>query len=153
MISARNLHVYPTNGIDFLQLVIHVGVHGRIDSINLEKCSYSSGYCRPDFANKCLPCDKIPLKSSNDKGKCEVLETNLNVEEIARELTMVKCSREVGSYLCGYIYLKSLDIDRDRSLFIHVPDIGKPYNSEQTNQAIQKVMARCMQQLDAEGKL
>ncbi|XP_019931608.2 pyroglutamyl-peptidase 1 [Aedes albopictus] len=136
-------------------LVIHVGVHGRIETINLEKCSYSSGYCRPDFANKCLPCDKISLKSATAEGKCEYLETSLDVEAIARELDAVKCqcSREVGSYLCGYIYLKSLDVDRDRTLFIHVPGIGKPYSSEQTKDAIYQVMDRCIRQLDSKGML
>lgn len=84
-----------------------------------------------------------------------MLETNLDVHAIASELNVVKCccSREVGSYLCGYIYLKSLDVDRDRSLFIHVPDIGKPYSSEQTKDAIQQVMDRCIRQLDSKGML
>lgn len=59
----------------------------------------------------------------------------------------------MGSYLCGYIYLKSLDVDRDRSLFIHVPDIGKPYSSEQTKDAIHQVMDRCIRQLDSKGML
>lgn len=147
----------PVNlmNVFILQLVIHVGVHGRIETINLEKCSYSSGYCRPDFANKCLPCDKISLKSATTEGKCEYLETSLDVEAIARELDAVKCqcSREVGSYLCGYIYLKSLDVDRDRTLFIHVPGIGKPYSSEQTKDAIYQVMDRCIRQLDSKGML
>lgn len=136
-------------------LVIHVGVHGRIDTINLEKCSYSSGYCRPDFANKCLPCDKIALKSATDEGNCELLETNLDLPAIAFKVNTARCccSREVGSYLCGYIYLKSLDIDRDRSLFIHVPDIDKPYGTEQTKLAIVQVMKACIQQLDSKGLL
>ncbi|EAT46650.1 AAEL002225-PA [Aedes aegypti] len=147
--------VVPKIWNDNPTLVIHVGVHGRIDSINLEKCSYSSGYCRPDFANRCLPCDKISLNSATEEGKCELLETNLDVDAIARELDAVKCccSREVGSYLCGYIYLKSLDVDRDRTLFIHVPDIGKPYSSEQTKDAIYQVMDRCIRQLDSKGLL
>ncbi|XP_055593459.1 pyroglutamyl-peptidase 1 [Uranotaenia lowii] len=134
-------------------LVIHVGVHGRIETINLEKCSYTSGYCRPDFSNKCLPCDKITL--ANGGAKCDLLETNLDVESIASELSMVRCccSTEVGNYLCGYIYLKSLDFDRDRSLFIHVPDINRPYSSAQTRDAIAQVMDRCIRQLDGKGLL
>ncbi|XP_058818797.1 pyroglutamyl-peptidase 1 [Topomyia yanbarensis] len=134
-------------------LVIHIGVHGRIETINLEKCAYSSGYCRPDFTNKCLPCDKITLK--NDV-KCSVLKTNLDVEAIASELsTLAKCccSTEVGSYLCGYIYLKSLDVDPDRTLFIHVPDVNRPYSSEQTKDVILQVLVRCMNQLETNGKL
>uniref|UniRef100_A0A1Q3FH34 Putative pyroglutamyl-peptidase 1 n=1 Tax=Culex tarsalis TaxID=7177 RepID=A0A1Q3FH34_CULTA len=139
-------------------LVVHCGVHGNISTINLEKCSYSVGYCRPDFANKCLPCDRITLKSApedEEGGKCVRLETNLKVEAFARELSTVRCvpSTEVGNYLCGYIYLKSLDFSRDRTLFIHVPSVGKPYSSEQTKDAIQQVLERCLDQLAEEGKL
>uniref|UniRef100_A0A8D7ZSL9 Pyroglutamyl-peptidase 1 n=1 Tax=Culex pipiens TaxID=7175 RepID=A0A8D7ZSL9_CULPI len=141
-------------------LVVHCGVHGNISTINLEQCSYSSGYCRPDFANKCLPCDKVALRNvssgeEEDGGKCVRLDTNLKVESIARELSTVRCvhSTEVGNYLCGYIYLKSLDFSRDRTLFIHVPSVGKPYSSEQTKDAIFQVLGRCLDQLDSEGKL
>ncbi|XP_055637036.1 pyroglutamyl-peptidase 1 [Toxorhynchites rutilus septentrionalis] len=135
-------------------LVIHVGVHGRIETINLEKCSYTSGYCRPDFANKCLPCDKIKLRSVAGDDQCKLLETKLNLEAIADEIDTVKCccSTEVGSYLCGYIYLKSLDINQERTLFIHVPDIDRPYSSEQTKNAIFQVLERCIWQLDANEK-
>ncbi|XP_058453906.1 pyroglutamyl-peptidase 1 [Malaya genurostris] len=134
-------------------LVIHVGVHGRIETINLEKCAYTSGYCRPDFANKCLPCDKITLKNND---QCSVLKTNLDVEAIAGELNKVAnccCSKEVGSYLCGYIYLKSLDINPDRTLFIHVPDVNRPYSSEQTKDVIFQVLDQCMKQLEKNDKL
>uniref|UniRef100_A0A182N986 Pyroglutamyl-peptidase I n=1 Tax=Anopheles dirus TaxID=7168 RepID=A0A182N986_9DIPT len=140
-------------------LVVHVGVHGSIDTINLEQCSYTSGYCRSDFAKRCLPCDKITLhgKSAGVDG-CTKLTTNLNTELIAKELnleTNVKCccSTEVGNYLCGYIYLKSLDVDPDRTLFIHVPKVNEPYSSEQTMAAVYNVVGKCLEQLAAEKKL
>ncbi|KFB38702.1 hypothetical protein ZHAS_00006103 [Anopheles sinensis] len=136
-----------------------LGVHGKINTINLEHCSYASGYCKPDFANRCLPCDKITLKSKTENQEtCTILQTNLDVERIARELnleTNVKCccSTEVGNYLCGYIYLKSLDIDPDRTLFVHVPPVGKPYSSEETMAAVYNIVGKCLEQLSAEKKL
>uniref|UniRef100_A0AAG5D973 Pyroglutamyl-peptidase 1 n=1 Tax=Anopheles atroparvus TaxID=41427 RepID=A0AAG5D973_ANOAO len=140
-------------------LVVHVGVHGKINTVNLEHCSYTSGYCKPDFANRCLPCDKISLCGKTaDKETCTMLKTNLDVERITRELnleTNVKCccSTEVGNYLCGYIYLKSLDVDSDRTLFVHVPPVGKPYSSEETMAAVYNVVGKCLEQLSSEKKL
>uniref|UniRef100_A0A182WBK1 Uncharacterized protein n=1 Tax=Anopheles minimus TaxID=112268 RepID=A0A182WBK1_9DIPT len=87
-------------------LVVHVGVHGKISTINLEHCSYTSGYCKPDFAQRCLPCDKITLcgERATDQG-CKMLKTNLNIERIAKELNLETkveccCSTNVGNYLC-----------------------------------------------------
>lgn len=58
-----------------------------------------------------------------------------------------------NSYLCGYIYLKSLNIDCERTLFIHVPPIDMPYSSSETSAAILAIMEQCIQQLDNNGKL
>ncbi|XP_052867231.1 pyroglutamyl-peptidase 1 [Anopheles cruzii] len=140
-------------------LVVHVGVHGHIDTINLEYGSYTTGYCKPDFANRCLPCDKISLRGKSSSGEeCVALTTNLDIERISQELnletnTKCYCSTEVGNYLCGYIYVKSLDVDPDRTLFIHVPDIGKPYSSEETKATIYRVIEKCIRELSAKNKL
>ncbi|XP_050075569.1 pyroglutamyl-peptidase 1 [Anopheles maculipalpis] len=140
-------------------LVVHVGVHGQIHTINLEHCSYTSGYCKPDFAKCYLPCDKITLSGKHAAAEgCTMLKTNLNIDRIAKELNLETnvqccCSTEVGNYLCGYIYLKSLDVNPDRALFIHVPKVNEPYSSEQTMATIYNVIGKCLEQLSAEQKL
>lgn len=91
------------------------------------------------------------LKNS---GKCRGLETTLNVDKIVKTLNethrpMFEASCDVGKYLCGYIYLKSLDIDPSRSLFIHVPCINKPYSTPEAAEAIRKIIEHCVMDLEA----
>lgn len=153
-----------------LQLVIHCGVKGRANTITLESCAINSGYCKLDYSNRCLNNDRLDLKL-NGKNK-DILKTNINIDKIANELNnhivsnencgfnvsannqdvtkfkkLYSCSSDVGTYLCGYIYLKSLDHSLDRSMFIHVPNIDEPFSSEQTKASILKVILKCLEDL------
>lgn len=109
-----------------------------------------NGFCLKDFRGKALPDPEVCLSNS---GKCRGLETRLNVDKITKTLNenfrpMFESSCDVGKYLCGYIYLKSLDINSYRSLFVHVPCIGKPYSTRETADAIFKVIEQCVVDLE-----
>lgn len=56
-------------------------------------------------------------------------------------------------YLCCYIYLKSLDVCRDRTLFVHVPPVNTPYTSAETAKALLAIAEKSLKQLDDQGKL
>lgn len=121
------------------------GVHGAAEKIKLEKCSFN-GFCLQDFRGKTLPNPVLCLQNS---GKCRRLQTNLNVDKITKVLNesyrpMFEVSCDVGKYLCGYIYLKSLDIDPERSLFVHVPCINKPFTAREMSDAIFKIVEHCV---------
>lgn len=108
-----------------------------------------NGFCLSDFKGKTLP---HPVLCLENNGKCQALETKLNVEKITRVLNethkpMFEASCDVGKYLCGYIYLKSLDVDNQRSLFVHVPCINKPYSSQETAEGIIKIIEHCVMDL------
>lgn len=109
-----------------------------------------NGFCLQDFKGKRLPDPIVCLQNS---GKCQALETEINVDKIAKTLNeehkpMFEASCDVGKYLCGYIYLKSLDIDPRRSLFVHVPCMNKPFSSQETADAILKIVEHCVIDLD-----
>lgn len=148
--------------------MVHCGVSSKATSITLEACAYNFGYCRPDVNKTCLEgsCAKL---TQNGEGK-NILLTTIDIDKIASELNSVnvgedcKCapdsiplsenkdskfvtSKDVGNYLCGYSYLKSLDYDLDRSLFIHVPEINKPLSSEEVANGIYEVVRKCLEQL------
>jgi pyroglutamyl-peptidase len=127
------------------ELCFHVGVNSMIDKIHLEKCA-KNGFNSMDYAKKTL-CN--PIVCLENSGKCEVLETKINVDKITKHLNdnykpMFDASCDVGSYLCGYIYLKSLDKCSMRTLFIHVPQIDQPYSTQETSDAILKVIEQAI---------
>ncbi|XP_070509929.1 pyroglutamyl-peptidase 1 [Chironomus tepperi] len=127
------------------ELVIHVGVHGSACKIHLEKCA-RNGFVSKDFCCKTL-CD--PVICLENSGKCQKLETKIDVDKITKFLNEEHCnmftaSCDVGQYLCGYVYLKSLDKDPSRTLFVHVPCIDKPFSSQDTATGIFKVIEQCL---------
>ncbi|CAO1356822.1 unnamed protein product [Diamesa hyperborea] len=130
-------------------LVIHCGVHGSINKINLEKCA-ENGFCSSDFKKNCLP---DPVVNLTRNKRCEILHTKINVDKIVKTLNsrqeqpMFEGSCNVGRYLCGYIYLKSLDVDPRKSLFVHVPCINKPFSSEETKDGLQEIIIQCIHQM------
>lgn len=121
-------------------LVIHVGVHGKCDKIQIEKCAMN-GFTNKDYAEKKLSDPFLCLPNS---GRCVKLETNFDVEKIVNFLNqnykpIFAVSCDAGSYLCAYLYLKSLD-KNPSTLFVHVPCIDKPFSSEETSRAILKII-------------
>lgn len=110
-----------------------------------------NGFPLEDFQGKCLRDPVVCLKQS---GKCRGIQTELNVDKVCKTLNekhadMFDASCDVGRYLCAYIYLKSLDVDSKRSLFVHVPCINKPYSTSEISEAIYKIVGECVLDLTA----
>lgn len=128
------------------ELVIHVGVHGSASKLHLEKCA-KNGFMSKDYCCKKL-CD--PILCLENSGKCQRLETKIDVDRITKSLNETHCknmfaaSCDVGQYLCGYVYIKSLDKNPERALFIHVPCIDQPFSSQETATGILKVIEQCL---------
>lgn len=137
-----------------------MGVHGRAKCIYVEKLAYNHKFSKMDYSQRTLECPTICLENNDDK--CCKIKTNLNVKRIVGLLNDLKgcgcspdtpqfcsTSSDVGNYLCGYIYLKSLDRDPERSLFLHVPPVDKPFTSKETSEAIYEIVKECISQLES----
>ncbi|KAH8269979.1 hypothetical protein KR018_001452 [Drosophila ironensis] len=157
-------------------LVIHVGVSGVAKCVLVEKLAYNHKFKRADNAGKYLPHGTCQLPQH---GRANVLRCGLDVDKIVAAVNAdceacvaptdtdtdthsnehntaatnppnaTQASKNVGAFLCGYIYLKSLDMDARKSLFIHVPPIDKPFSTEKTAEIIFKIVEQCAQQVVA----
>ncbi|XP_039489560.1 pyroglutamyl-peptidase 1 [Drosophila santomea] len=149
-------------------LVIHVGVSGVAKCVYIEKLAYNHKFRRADNYDKRLANGSCELPNN---GHANVLKTELDVDKIVaavnencadcvaptqqthndnlQTLSATKASKNVGDFLCGYIYLKSLDMDRKRSLFVHVPPIDKPFSSVKTSEILFSIVEQCIQQVVA----
>ncbi|XP_053954106.1 pyroglutamyl-peptidase 1 [Anastrepha ludens] len=159
-------------------LVIHCGVHGSASCIHVEKLAYNHKFTRPDYTRQHLPKGTACLVNCNANFKDnQVLHCGLDVDKIVQvvaesceciptatdeavesvaaadavPLTVAKSSDDVGNYLCGYIYLKSLDRNRNRTLFIHVPPINCPFSSEETKEVVLRIIEECVRQVREKG--
>lgn len=152
-------------------LVIHCGVNGHSSCVHVEKLAYNNNFCKQDYAGKYLPEGRACLQ--NCPAKKSALFCKLNVQKIVQVITddcgctptdtdttdnvgmlnsmdslkLAKVSKEVGNYLCGYIYLKSLDYDCSRSLFVHVPPLDKPFPVEKLSEVVLKITQECLRQV------
>ncbi|XP_073836027.1 pyroglutamyl-peptidase 1 [Musca autumnalis] len=148
-------------------LVIHCGVNGHSSCVHVEKLAYNNNFCKQDYAGKHLPEGRACLK--NCPPKKSALFCKLNVQKIVEVVTdncgcipdftdgamtnqieslkLAKVSKEVGNYLCGYIYLKSLDYDCSRSLFVHVPPLDNPFPVEKLSEVLLKITQECLRQV------
>ncbi|KAH8242315.1 hypothetical protein KR032_000344 [Drosophila birchii] len=153
-------------------LVIHVGVSGVAKCVYVEKLAYNHKFRRPDNSGNYLPNGSCELQRN---GRANVLRCGLDVDKIVvtvnatcdecvapnkpttttphndnpKTPSATKASKNVGDFLCGYIYLKSLDMDTKRSLFVHVPPIDKPFSTEKTSEILFKIVEQCVQQVAA----
>ncbi|XP_055390122.1 pyroglutamyl-peptidase 1 [Condylostylus longicornis] len=137
-------------------LVIHCGVNGEAKTLHIENTAHNKKFDRVDYSCKLLPGSTASL--ANNGIDCKKLETKLNARRISERINKnqeclkqnpVLVSNDCGNYLCGYIYLKSLDVDCRRTLFIHVPPINKPFTSEETSFVLWSIVRECIEQIES----
>ncbi|XP_018332535.1 pyroglutamyl-peptidase 1 [Agrilus planipennis] len=130
------------------KLVIHVGVSSIANKITLETCAFRNGYNR-------LDCKGNTLKNgecANEKGT-DVIFTELNTQEICNAINnqgkLKSCvSKNAGRYLCEYTFYKSLTIDKERTLFVHVPPLNSPYNERELAEGLLLILQKALEQLE-----
>lgn len=129
--------------LTLFQMVLHLGVSHLAKCLTIECKACSKGYDRPDVNNKLL-------KNNEDLEK--ILKTTIDVDSVCSYVNnnssktgCVACvSEDAGRYLCEYIFYNSLNIDSERTLFIHVPDLNI-YSSAQSAKGIYDIICYLIQ--------
>ncbi|XP_059474317.1 pyroglutamyl-peptidase 1-like [Neocloeon triangulifer] len=127
------------------ELVIHVGVSNVASSITLETQAYKSGYKQTDN------CGRLPVSGCNCLCETECLQSTLDVPSISTTVTEkdgvpVCISKDAGRYLCEFSYFSSLSQDKSKAIFIHVPELNKPYTANELAKGIKGVIREMLNQ-------
>ena len=129
------------------RLCVHVGVSPHT-VVKLEKCGKNSGYFLPDIFN-CVP----STRSVCVPGGPEVIPSRINVDVVCERLTQkqsdvtIEVSADAGRYLCDFIYYTSLHLNRAPVVFVHVPEIGKPYSAAQLGHTLKILIEALLDEL------
>ncbi|XP_050550633.1 pyroglutamyl-peptidase 1 isoform X2 [Spodoptera frugiperda] len=135
------------------KLMIHVGVSGKGQCLQLESQAHRKGYKKKDYL------DKLPANWSCLADGAIRLHTKLDVERICKEFNgdntpeerfRAEVSLDAGRYLCEYIYYTSLSIDNSRTLFVHVP-VMDIYSPEETASGLERILDLCLAQINERG--
>ncbi|XP_075720732.1 pyroglutamyl-peptidase 1 isoform X2 [Rhinoderma darwinii] len=123
-----------------VQLIVHVGVSGMASAITLEKCGHNKGYQGLDNRQFC------PDKQCCVEGGPECLQSSIDMDVVCERISAAgldvqfTVSTDAGRYLCDFTYYTSLYESHGKSVFIHVPPLGKPYTAAQLGRALQTIL-------------
>lgn len=120
-------------------LCVHVGV-SPYTIVKMEKCGRNHPYKNDDIYGekpqgfKCVASGPDCISTTFDLQKIleKVSERQADVE--------FGISSDAGRYLCDFIYYTSLYVNSAPVLFIHVPELGKPYTVQQLARALKNII-------------
>lgn len=129
-------------------LMVHVGVSSIASQVTLEQQAHNDGYTKEDFEGSkpasalCIDecCDSTIVSGLNMTQVCE------SVNQSGRVATAV-VSHDPGRYLCDFSYFLSLNQDKNRAAFVHVPPLDKPYSANELGLCLQQCIQAMMKQL------
>ncbi|KAG8594437.1 hypothetical protein GDO81_001204 [Engystomops pustulosus] len=123
------------------QLIVHVGVSGMATAITLEQCGHNKGYLGLDNCQFC------PDTQCCVEGGPECLQSTIDMDAVCKRASAAGLdevqfivSTDAGRYLCDFTYYTSLYESHGKSVFIHVPPLGKPYTPAQLGRALQTIL-------------
>ncbi|XP_067002997.1 pyroglutamyl-peptidase 1 [Anabrus simplex] len=128
-------------------LVIHMGVSWMASELTIETCAHKSGYYKSDT------CGKFPGNGECCQGSCEKKQAGLDLQQVVEQVNKTShdvkacLSCDAGRYLCEFIYYTSLCIDDTCTVFIHVPEINKPYSVAQMAEGVRKILTVILSQI------
>ncbi|XP_060860805.1 pyroglutamyl-peptidase 1 isoform X2 [Metopolophium dirhodum] len=117
-------------------LMVHLGVSHLAKTLTVELVANGHGYCGIDIHGN-GPDDKCLINNE--------LETGLKME-CTDELDICT-SRDAGRYLCEYIYFKSLSINKNQTIFIHVPQLDQDNTAQKLAEKLKCVIRKLLEQV------
>lgn len=72
-----------------------------------------------------------------------MLDGNWINEHVSSILFVIYCR-----YLCEFTFYKSLQMDPSRTIFVHVPPLGKPYSAEEISSGLLDVIQCALMQIN-----
>ena len=128
------------------RLCVHVGV-SPYTVLKLEKFGRNVGYRGLDVYGR------VPQTKTCVPGGPECIPTQINVERVCETITQKQCevvfeiSHDAGRYLCDFIYYTSLHHSQCPVVFVHVPELDKPYTAEQLGSALKTLIEILLEEL------
>ncbi|KAM5194849.1 pyroglutamyl-peptidase 1 [Mantella aurantiaca] len=122
------------------ELFVHVGVSGMATMVTLEQCGHNKGYHGLDVRQFC------PVTECCVVGGPECLNSVIDMDAVCKRASAAgmdvqfTVSADAGRYLCDFTYYTSLYKSLGKSVFIHVPPLGKPYTASQLGHALQTIL-------------
>lgn len=107
----------------------------RARCLTLEQLAHNDGYDQLDncgttpYANSCIP------------GAPSEIHSAINMERVRNAITStcgieVAISTDPGRYICDFIHYCSLNVNRGRTAFVHVPQLNNRYSAEKLAEAV-----------------
>ena len=133
------------------KFIVHVGVSHAADKLTLERAGNNTGYDKPDVNDRCPPGGCCVAEARDTLDTClDIVQLMTDVNNDCAKLGdgVESCiSKYAGQYLCDFVFYKSLHATNGRSLFIHVPEDGKPYTIQQMTKGIKIILKNIIKQL------
>ncbi len=129
------------------RLCVHVGV-SPYSVMKLERCGKNVGYRNADI------CGVVPSSQCCVAGGPDTINTKFDIDKVCRMLNekqdsvTVQVSEDAGRYLCDFIYYTSLHTDKSPVVFVHVPELGKPYSASQLAHALRALIEMLLKELN-----
>ncbi|XP_050432616.1 pyroglutamyl-peptidase 1 [Adelges cooleyi] len=117
-------------------LMVHLGVSHYAKALTIETVANGHNYCNEDINGIC------------PENTCVVdtkIETGLSIDFFKENDLCI--SQNAGRYLCEYIYFKSLSINKDRTIFIHVPELDEDQTAQKLAENLKFVINKLLEQL------
>ncbi|XP_050541180.1 pyroglutamyl-peptidase 1 [Daktulosphaira vitifoliae] len=119
-------------------LMVHLGVSCFAKTLTVETTAHGHDYLKEDINGIC-PDSRCLANDSK-------LETCLSIDCLKDYDICV--SQDAGRYLCEYIYHKSLTINKNQTIFIHVPELSEDNTAQKLAKHLKLIIAKLLEQLN-----